>query len=126
MLGRKDSGASFGGTNSKVLSERLDVVHKTILRAFRKFYSQLFNHLTSFKKIKRRVNYNNNYIDLVRNFARRRFGGDLDRFNIAKELHLNMGALMHPKELRKYRVERGDQLCEEVHCVLYNYNKERM
>lgn len=44
----------------KVFSERTDVVLKTILRAFRKFYAKSFNDLTDYKKLKRRVTFKNN------------------------------------------------------------------
>lgn len=43
----------------KIFVSRPDVIFKTVLRCFKKFYIQDFNSLTDYKKIKRRVSMRN-------------------------------------------------------------------
>ena len=49
----KQFGADEASSSHTVLSRRCDVVYKTILRDFRRFYQTEFNNLTGFSKKKR-------------------------------------------------------------------------
>jgi hypothetical protein len=43
----------------RVFGNRPDVIFKTVLRCFKKYYNQDFNRLTNYKKLKRRVSMKN-------------------------------------------------------------------
>ena len=86
----------------KVFSERTDVVLKTILRAFRKFYAKSFNDLTDYKKLKRRVTFKNNQqlISLISEYVSKRFG--VEHVN---NLEYYVAALVLPRVFKSITVQ---------------------
>jgi hypothetical protein len=78
-----------GNCSGPEFSERADVVHKTILRAFRKFYSKLFNDVTDYKRLKRRVNFTkDDLLFLSKKFVLAHFGGEPTNFDDPLEIYV--------------------------------------
>ena len=61
MPGKRDRKKHFG--------ERPDVVHKTILRSFKKKYLTDFNLHTDYKRKKRRISSKHDPVELARNYV---------------------------------------------------------
>lgn len=86
---------------SKKFRERSDVILKTIFRSFRKYFSYKFDSMMNFKKIKRRVSFKNNFIDLIEEFVQTEIPPK-ERLGFNCEVLTNyLTALIHPKELPK-------------------------
>ena len=106
----------------KKFGERPDVIYKTILRSFKKYYLNEFNELTDFRRKKRRINsldilleHTNEYINLK------------ITDNPYEDLGVFIVALIQPKVDGNVRADsKLIQLSSIVKDVLYRFNKSKM
>jgi len=82
------------------------VVLKTIFRSFRKYFYFKFDSMMNFRKLKRRINYKNNYLDLIQEFVESHIPPDAVNTFTPLSLSNHLAALIHPKEINK-KVQRG-------------------
>ncbi len=81
--------------------DRSDVVLKTFFRTLRKFFYYKFDASMSFRKIKRRVSYDNNYVELVQEFVAKELPQeDVNRLGL-ENLADYLAALINPKEMKE-------------------------
>ena len=106
----------------KKFGERPDVIYKTILRSFKKYYLNEFNDLTDFKRKKKRVNTQDSLLDLANEFISQKISE-----NPFEDLNLFIIALVQPKLEGNLRVDsKLVQLSSIVKDVLYRFNKSKM
>ena len=106
----------------KKFGERPDVIYKTILRSFKKYYLNEFNDLTDIKRKKKRVNTQDSLLDLANEFISQKISE-----NPFEDLNLFIIALIQPKLEENPRVDsKLVQLSSIVKDVLYRFNKSKM
>lgn len=115
-----DECSSF--SQSKRFGDRPDVIYKTILRSFKKFYLTEFNDATDYKKKKRRLSSQYFLIDMSKLFVAKFLPE-----SPYEDLELFIAALVQPKlppllEANSKLVE----LSKVVGEVLYRFNKSKM
>mmetsp|Transcript_18967 Transcript_18967/g.18639 ORF Transcript_18967/g.18639 Transcript_18967/m.18639 type:complete len:186 (+) Transcript_18967:24-581(+) len=76
----------------KKFGERPDVIYKTILRSFKKYYLNDFNEVTDYKKKKRRMAHQADLIDMANLYVKKRFSD-----SPYSDLALFIAALVQPK-----------------------------
>ena len=106
----------------KRFGERPDVIYKTILRSFKKYYLSEFNQLTDYKRKKRKSSTHEYLLQMSRTFVDTKLGE-----TGYHDLHLFLAALVQPKlpsslESNKKLLE----LSKVVGEVLYKFNKPKM
>jgi len=106
----------------KKFGDRPDVIYKTILRSFKKYYLAEFNEVTDYKKKKRRTVNQDFLLDMSKDYV-------LKRLNETEfeDLDLFIAALVQPK--LPHQLESNARLLElsKVVCeVLYRFNKSKM
>ncbi len=89
--------------------ERSDVILKTVFRSFRKFFYYKFDATMDFRKVKRRVSYSNNYIELIQEFVALEFSpAVVERLGL-QNITDYLAALIHPKEMKEISQFLGDE-----------------
>lgn len=114
------SSPSLGKT--KKFGDRPDVIYKTILRSFKKFYLADFNKITDYKRKKRRVANDSFLIEMASDYA----SATLAECPF-EEIELFIAALVQPKlpptlSSNSKLVDLSKTVCE----VLYRFNKSKM
>ena len=106
----------------KHFGERPDVVHKTILRSFKKKYMTDFNTNTDYKRKKRRISSRHDPVELSRDYVHQTFPD-----NPFPDLEYFVAALVQP---RMHRASDSNRLLrtlgDTVYSVLYCFNKSKM
>jgi len=109
-------------TKAKKFGDRPDVIYKTILRSFKKYYLNDFNEVTDYKKKKRRNLHHDYLIEMTANYVNEKFTNcPYD------DLNLFIAALVQqkiPESLENN--ERLMELSKTVSEVLYRFNKSKM
>ena len=107
---------------SKKFGDRPDVIYKTILRSFKKFYLAEFNESTGFKRKKRRISHQSVLIELANEYVNERIPE-----NPYEDLGLFITALVQSKQETLFSVDpKLAQLSMTVKEVLYRFNKSKM
>lgn len=107
---------------SKKFGDRPDVIYKTILRSFKKFYLAEFNESTGFKRKKRRISHQSVLIELANEYVNERIPE-----NPYEDLGLFITALVQSKQETSFSVDpKLAQLSMTVKEVLYRFNKSKM
>ena len=107
---------------TKKFGDRPDVIYKTILRSFKKFYLSEFNESTGFKRKKRRISQQSLLIDLANDYVSERIPE-----NQYEDLGLFITALVQPKQDNSPSINpKLTQLSMIVKEVLYRFNKSKM
>lgn len=106
----------------KKFGDRPDVIYKTILRSFKKYYLADFNEITDYKRKKRRASNQTFLLDISSEYAQKKFNDS--PFN---DIGLFIAALVQPKlpsalENNTRLQELSRTVCE----VLYRFNKSKM
>lgn len=106
----------------KRFGDRPDVIYKTILRSFKKYYLNDFNEVTDYKKRKRRIANQAFLIDMTEHYVKQKFSE-----NPFSDLGLFIAALVQPKLPEALdNNERLQELSRAVCEVLYRFNKSKM
>lgn len=118
----KVSVTSSGISRPKRFGDRPDVIFKTILRSFKKYYLSDFNEVTDYKKKKRRIANQTFLIDMTAEYCKLKFSG-----SSYTDLGLFIAALVQPKlppalDSNARLQELSRTVCE----VLYRFNKSKM
>lgn len=107
---------------SKKFGDRPDVIYKTILRSFKKFYLAEFNESTGFKRKKRRISNQSVLVELANEYVNERIVE-----NPYEDLGLFITALVQSKQDTSFNVDtKLAQLSFTVKEVLYRFNKSKM
>ena len=106
----------------KKFGDRPDVIYKTILRSFKKYYLADFNEVTDYKRKKRRVANQSFLIDMTSEYVKKKIPE-----SPFEDLGLFIAALVQPKlpsalESHARLSELSRTVCE----VLYRFNKSKM
>jgi len=109
-------------TKPKKFGDRPDVIYKTILRSFKKYYLSEFNDVTDYKRKKRRISNHSFLIDMANEYVQDRIPE-----SEYEDLGLFITALVQPKlpsgmESNSRLMELSNIVCE----VLYRFNKSKM
>lgn len=106
----------------KKFGDRPDVIYKTILRSFKKYYLADFNEVTDYKRKKRRIANQAFLIDMTAEYAQKKFSE-----SPFDDLGLFIAALVQPKlPLALESNLRLQELSRIVCEVLYRFNKSKM
>lgn len=113
---------SLQGVRGRKFGDRPDVIYKTILRSFKKYYLNEFNEVTDYKKKKRRVANQAFLLDMTEKYASQKF---LD--SPFQDLGLFIAALVQPKLPEALGNHAKLQELSQTVCeVLYRFNKSKM
>lgn len=113
---------SLCANKPKRFGDRPDVIYKTILRSFKKYYLNDFNEVTDYKKRKRRIANQAFLIDMTEHYVRQKFSD-----SPFSDLGLFIAALVQPKLPEALdNNERLQELSKAVCEVLYRFNKSKM
>ena len=113
---------SLQGFKSRKFGDRPDVIYKTILRSFKKYYLNEFNEVTDYKKKKRRVTNQTFLLDMTDKYASHKFPD-----SPYQDLGLFIAALVQPKLPEALDSHtRLQELSRTVCEVLYRFNKSKM
>lgn len=106
----------------KKFGNRPDVIYKTILRSFKKYYLSEFNEITDYRKKKRKITNQSFLIDMSKLFVRDRIPD-----SPFDDLELFISALVQPKLPSQVdNNPRLSELSKVVGEVLYRFNKSKM
>lgn len=106
----------------KKFGDRPDVIYKTILRSFKKYYLSEFNEVTDYKKKKRKITNQLSLIDMSKVFVRNKIPE-----SPFEDLELFISALVQPKLPAQVESNpRLSELAKVVGEVLYRFNKSKM
>lgn len=120
----KEVGSPVNLFSKKMQGDRPDVVHKTILRSFKKHYSNDFNRVTDYKRKKRRVSKKHQILDLAGEYMQKRFP---DCQFQSSEMRYYVASLVQPKCSEELQNNQNVQkLNSLVNDVLYYFNKSKM
>jgi hypothetical protein len=114
--------SSSSTSRAKRFGDRPDVIYKTILRSFKKYYLADFNEVTDYKRKKRRVSNPEFLVDMTAEYVNKKFeGSEYD------DLGLFIAALVQPKLPSALESNRRLQELSKAVCeVLYRFNKTKM
>ena len=106
----------------KRLWDRSDIIQKSILRSFKKYYLNELNDLTDFKRKLKIVNCQDIFLDLANDFIRQKISE-----NPYKDLNIFIVALTRPNLEETLKVEpKLAELSSLVKNVLYGFNKSKI
>lgn len=109
-------------TKPKKFGDRPDVIYKTILRSFKKYYLNDFNEVTDYKKKKRRMAHQADLIEMADLYVKTKFST-----SPYSDLSLFVAAIVQPKIPEGLAGNgRLKELSKTVCEVLYKFNKTKM
>ena len=113
---------TLSATKPKKFGDRPDVIYKTILRSFKKFYLNDFNEVTDYKKKKRRMAHQADLIEMAELYVKEKFSD-----SPYSDLSYFIAALVQPKIPEGLTWNgRLRELSKTVCEVLYKFNKTKM
>lgn len=118
----------LSGQRQGELSQRRDVVFKTIIRDMRKFYIEDFNKCTSYVK-RKRYKRKDFYLTCVDEYinVEHIHEASLKNGRPIKDFNIYCGALIYPKELEKILTKKSHKkTTEEVYESLYKFSLGKM
>lgn len=106
----------------KRFGDRPDVIYKTILRSFKKYYLKEFNEITDYKRKKRKMSLQKDLLCMADRYIKERIPD-----SPYSDLSLFIAAIVQPKIPEEADgSERLQELSKTVGDVLYKFNKTKM
>lgn len=118
----------LGHTRYGELSQRRDVVFKTIVRDMRKYFIEDFNKMTSYVK-KKRYNKKDYYLTCIDNYIKNEHFHQVSTKNgrNIKDFNIYLGALIYPKEFSNIISKKQHlKLIDETYSTLYKFSLSKM
>ena len=110
------------------LSQRRDVIFKTIIRDMRKYYIQDFNETTGFVK-RKRYKRKDFYLTCIDEYIEADHIKQLSMKNTRciKDFNIYLGALIYPKEFQNILQKKPQKkIAEEIYNALYKFSLGKM
>ena len=113
----------------KIFSRRKDVIIKTLLRKWRKFFLKDFNARTNYLRTAKRKYGSYAYKNLLENYLNKIFEG-----RCTESLLIFMAAFMYQQDIEdsinlfvseKYSIEKITKLLNQIHEILYKYSHQK-